>query len=336
MDTISVIMTTPSARILDPLRQKCSEFTHPPPVQALCSHPSVTNQLLIAYRHSFIVLYDWCSDTVTKIFDLGIQDHPVSNCRTLTFDGTSFVSGHEDGSCLVWTECQDYGRMFMPYGPFPKSPITYLNVIPFRHQRLWLQIGGLPRPEYSDKHTLTIAFEDPSGNGLSVQAPHRHVAFEFSTRVMDVVIVKSPHERDRPLAVLVLLEEELIGIDLCTDNWPTFKLPYLWSLHCSPLTACACITLNNDQLSLVQSKGQTILSDTYSDRPWPLFNQSVSLESVHGSNEKVDVFVTGHADGSVCWWDVRNRQLQLRHMNSYLSISTMRLLTLRIYKIKFH
>ena len=34
---------------------------------------------------------------------------------------------------------------------------------------------------------------------------------------------------------MVLLEEEFVAIDLLTENWPLYKLPYLYSVHSSAI-----------------------------------------------------------------------------------------------------
>lgn len=41
---------------------------------------------------------------------------------------------------------------------------------------------------------------------------------------------------DDPRTLVVLVEEEIVAIDLASDDWPTFTLPYLVSLHCSAIT----------------------------------------------------------------------------------------------------
>lgn len=39
-----------------------------------------------------------------------------------------------------------------------------------------------------------------------------------------------------PSALVVLVEEELVVIDLQTDGWPVIQTPYLVPLHCSAIT----------------------------------------------------------------------------------------------------
>ena len=48
-----------------------------------------------------------------------------------------------------------------------------------------------------------------------------------------------PPEFDEPSAVVVLLDEELVVVDLHTPGWPTLPTPYLAPLHSSAIT-CSC------------------------------------------------------------------------------------------------
>jgi len=41
---------------------------------------------------------------------------------------------------------------------------------------------------------------------------------------------------DEPHSLLILVEEELIAVDLASDDWPTFNVPYMCSLHNSAVT----------------------------------------------------------------------------------------------------
>lgn len=45
-----------------------------------------------------------------------------------------------------------------------------------------------------------------------------------------------PTEFDEPSALVVLLEEELVVIDLQTPGWPSLPTPYLAPLHSSAIT----------------------------------------------------------------------------------------------------
>lgn len=43
-------------------------------------------------------------------------------------------------------------------------------------------------------------------------------------------------EYDNPHTLVVLAEEEIVFIDLESDDWLPFRMPYLSSLHYSPIT----------------------------------------------------------------------------------------------------
>ena len=55
-------------------------------------------------------------------------------------------------------------------------------------------------------------------------------------------------EYDEPHALVVLVEEELIAIDLEDEKWPTFTLPYANSLHSSAITCSQHISNVPEQL----------------------------------------------------------------------------------------
>ena len=42
-----------------------------------------------------------------------------------------------------------------------------------------------------------------------------------------VAVLDSGNIRDIPHSLIVLLEEEVVAIDLLTNGWPPFRLPYL-------------------------------------------------------------------------------------------------------------
>lgn len=122
-----------------------------------------------------------------------------------------------------------------------------------------LYSGGMPRASYGDRHCLTI------------QQDKDHVTLDFTSRVIDFFTVHDIEpekgkltgrrrrggafslrlrlpgfptdpalppaaEFDEPSALVVLLEEELVVIDLQTTGWPSLPTPYLAPLHSSAIT----------------------------------------------------------------------------------------------------
>lgn len=72
--------------------------------------------------------------------------------------------------------------------------------------------------------------------------------------------------RDDPQSLVILLNEEIVVIDLVTDSWPLYHLPYLNSIHASPVI-CTSIAYNvNPQFYKKLVNYAAIQFDDYSDR----------------------------------------------------------------------
>jgi hypothetical protein len=72
--------------------------------------------------------------------------------------------------------------------------------------------------------------------------------------------------RDDPQSLVILLNEEIVVIDLLTDSWPSYHLPYLNSIHASPVI-CTTLTCNvNPQFYKKLVHFAAIQFDDYSDR----------------------------------------------------------------------
>eukprot|EP00063_Salmo_salar_P067129 XP_014041964.1 PREDICTED: lethal(2) giant larvae protein homolog 1-like [Salmo salar] len=76
----------------------------------------------------------------------------------------------------------------------------------------------MPRASYGDRHCVTV------------QQDKHHITLDFTSRVIDFFTVHTTdleHDYDDPTALVVLLEEELVVIDLQTTGWPSVPPPYL-------------------------------------------------------------------------------------------------------------
>ena len=78
-------------------------------------------------------------------------------------------------------------------------------------------------------------------------------------------------EFDDPHSVIVLAEEEIVAIDLTSEGWPTFRQPYLASLHSSAITTathvakCTRRTMDKDRGCWRRSNGQPIVTRKFQD-----------------------------------------------------------------------
>lgn len=118
----------------------------------------------------------------------------------------------------------------------------------------------------------------------------------------------------QPIALAILAEEELVMIDLTSENWPSmYPLPYLNSIHPSAVTCFQHIDNVSDQVYNVLKK--IGIRGEHSKKPWPLTGGKLvprpaeansSSKGATTASKKPrgkSLLITGHEDGSVRFWD---------------------------------
>uniref|UniRef100_A0A3P8Y6W1 Lethal giant larvae homologue 2 domain-containing protein n=1 Tax=Esox lucius TaxID=8010 RepID=A0A3P8Y6W1_ESOLU len=146
--------------------------------------------------------------------------------------------------------------------------------------------GGMPRASYGDRHCV------------SIQQDKQHVTLDFTSRVIDFFTVHTTdpeHEYDDPSALVVLLEEELVVIDLLTPGWPSIPPPYLAPLHSSAITTSCHI----DRVPAKLWDRLAIAGKIYPES-WPICGG----KNLAPPPKQQDLLLTGHEDGTVRFWDV--------------------------------
>uniref|UniRef100_A0A8C1ZHW1 LLGL scribble cell polarity complex component 1 n=1 Tax=Cyprinus carpio TaxID=7962 RepID=A0A8C1ZHW1_CYPCA len=269
-----------------PEEYKCGKSLGP--VESLQQHPQDSDKILIGYSRGLVVLWDLNSRHVDNLF-LGKQQ-----LESLVWErsGNSFVSSHSDGGYMVWAVSSsnpcthDPISSTIPYGPFPCKAV---NKILWRTTEsgspLVLFSGGMPRASYGDRHCLTI-LQDSS-----------HVTLDFTSRVIDFFTIHctdKDKEFDDPSALVVLLEEELVVIDLQMAGWPTVPAPYLAPLHSSAIT-CSCHISN-----VPPRLWERVISN------WPLCGG----KNLAADPKPKELLLTGHEDGTVRFWDASGVSLK--------------------------
>lgn len=165
----------------------------------------------------------------------------------------------------------------------------------------------MPRSSYADKYVVTVEQK------LSPSSHSKQITFDFTSKVVDVLIVESREAASIflvllpkiqklrkffvlahgfPSALMVLCEEELVAIDLVTDDWPVWRLPYAYSLHSSPIMSCVYATdVKEEVFTKINAAGEIILNASFkfSPRPWPIQGGAVVGEQPTG----VDYLITG-------------------------------------------
>uniref|UniRef100_A0A672NDF1 Lethal giant larvae homologue 2 domain-containing protein n=1 Tax=Sinocyclocheilus grahami TaxID=75366 RepID=A0A672NDF1_SINGR len=282
-----------------PEEYKCGKSLGP--VESLQEHPQDSDKILIGYSRGLVVLWDLNSRHVDNLF-LGKQ---VGLCVSLldvsqmVFD-TRWGCGLNFWWFLLNSVCLSVFLIFVLFisGPFPCKAV---NKILWRTTEsgspLVLFSGGMPRASYGDRHCLTI-LQDSS-----------HVTLDFTSRVIDFFTIHctdKDKEFDDPSALVVLLEEELVVIDLQMAGWPTVPAPYLAPLHSSAIT-CSCHISNVPPKlweRVISAGQQQCPLQNYEN--WPICGgKNLTLDP-----KQKELLLTGHEDGTVRFWDASGVSLK--------------------------
>ncbi|CAH2210281.1 jg3092 [Pararge aegeria aegeria] len=161
--------------------------------------------------------------------------------------------------------------------------------------------GGLPSDKAGRTHSITVL------NGKST------TVLEMEHSVVDfVTLCESPHAADyqEPYAIVVLLQNDLVVIDLLSPGYPCFENPYPMDIHESPVTCCCYFAdCPSDLIPAFYSVGRQAnkKATSFSDKLWPINGGEWAPASCSYS----EIILTGHADGSVKFWDASAGSLQV-------------------------
>ncbi|CAF0863937.1 unnamed protein product [Adineta ricciae] len=286
---------------------------HPGPVQSIVQHPINEDKILIGYKNTLIVHWDLPSNSHDRTYIYKQEVESVSWYNK----GMNFVTCHNNGSYALWDAKQQLNIVEtekIPYGPYPCTPMTKICVKIMRNgDPLIIFAGGLPRSSYSNKHSVSCLSENEHDHNNDRT---RHVTFDFTTAVIDFFTIdKTSNDgtRDDPQSLVILLHEEIVVIDLVTDSWPSYHLPYLNSIHASPVICTTLVCNVNPEFYKKLVNYATIQFDDYSDRKWPITGGDIKYNANTSSDdvEQRHLLLTGHEDGSVQFWDITNISMPL-------------------------
>ncbi|TRY56658.1 hypothetical protein DNTS_014135 [Danionella cerebrum] len=230
-------------------------------VEALHENPLNPRQVLIGYSRGLMVLWDLDRQRPVQHF-LGTQQ--LESVWWME-DGGNILSSHSDGSYCQWTVTgedpqTEPEKQETPYGAFPCKAISKVIQLPSKQGPPFLIFsGGMPRASYGDRHCI------------SVIKSKTHEALDFTSRIIDFFIIREgENQTGEPSALVVLVEEELVVVDLQTEGWPVIQTPYLVPLHCSAITCSHHVSSIPLKLwERVQAAGAH-QNTHYSTKPWPI------------------------------------------------------------------
>ncbi|CAF1230907.1 unnamed protein product [Adineta steineri] len=302
-----------------------SKSTHPGVVVDLSQNPDDPTRLYIGFSTHLsspntapighVICWNLQQKTSESVYTL---QHGLTSV-SWHHEGRQFMCSHCDGSLSVWNlrATEKPVSINYPHARISKDEQHKFGSV---SKVVWTSVknsndpfiifsGGMPAQTESQQSPSTNAAtgttpSKPSSYFLTIlRGPTTNVLHMDNAIVDFTVITSSPHIADipDPTAVVVLLENDLVVIDLKSDNYPLFESLHTLDLHESPVTFCDYITEPNTTFyqNLLRLQSKQTPKRTFSQQENPV-SGGKSGSTIFGYNE---VIMTGHADGSVKFWD---------------------------------
>ncbi|KAM6978514.1 LOW QUALITY PROTEIN: syntaxin-binding protein 5-like [Tautogolabrus adspersus] len=279
--------------------------THPGPVVHLSDSPKDEGKLLIGFESGTIVQWDLRG----KKADFRIYYDEAIHSASWHHEGKQFMCSHSDGSLTLWNlrNTTKPFQVTFPHGKIQKDgrkesckPILKVEYKTTRNSEPFVIFsGGLSYDKAGRRPTLTIMH----GKAITV--------LEMDYPIVEfMALCETPYinEVQEPYAVVVLLEKDLIVVDLTQTSFPVFENPYPMDIHESPVTCTAYFAdCPPDIIPILYSIGAKHKKTGYSHKEWPISGGTWTL----GSLTYPEIIITGHADGTIKFWDASAITLQM-------------------------
>ncbi|XP_029543433.1 syntaxin-binding protein 5-like isoform X2 [Oncorhynchus nerka] len=283
-----------------------SSKSHPGPVVHISDHPMDEGKILIGFECGTVVLWDLKCKKADYRYSYDEAIHSVS----WHHEGKQFTCSHSDGTLTTWNVRVPAKPTITitPHGKQPKDgkkpePCKPILKVEFKTTRAGdafvVMSGGLSYDTGCRRACLTVM------HGKST------ALLEMNYPIVDfLTLCATPYPNDfqDPYAVVVLLEKDLVVIDLRQIGYPIFENPYSLSIHKSPVT---CVEYFADcppeLIPALYSVGSWQKRPGYSKKEWPISGGNWA----QGTLSYPEIIVTGHADGSIKFWDASAIMLQV-------------------------
>uniref|UniRef100_A0A8C3VLI0 Syntaxin-binding protein 5 n=1 Tax=Catagonus wagneri TaxID=51154 RepID=A0A8C3VLI0_9CETA len=283
-----------------------SSKSHPGPVVHISDNPMDEGKLLIGFESGTVVLWDLKSKKADYRYTYDEAIHSVA----WHHEGKQFICSHSDGTLTIWNVRSPAKpvQTITPHGkqlkdgkkPEPCKPILKVEFKTTRSGEPFIILsGGLSYDTVGRRPCLTVMH----GKSTAV--------LEMDYSIVDfLTLCETPYPNDfqEPYAVVVLLEKDLVLIDLAQNGYPIFENPYPLSIHESPVTCCEYFAdCPVDLIPALYSVGARQKRQGYSKKEWPINGGNWGL----GAQSYSEIIITGHADGSLKFWDASAITLQV-------------------------
>ncbi|KAM3871541.1 syntaxin-binding protein 5 isoform 2-T2 [Diretmus argenteus] len=283
-----------------------STKTHPGPVVHISDNPMDEGKLLIGFECGIVVLWDLKSKKADYRYSYDEAIHSVA----WHHEGKQFVCSHSDGTLTTWNirAPAKPAQTITPHGKQPKDgkkpePCKPILKVEYKTTRagdpFMILSGGLSYDTVGRRACLTVMH----GKSTAV--------LEMDYPIVDfLTLCETPYPNDfqEPYAVVVLLEKDLVVIDLGQIGYPIFENPYPLTIHESPVTCCEYFAdCPAELIPALYSVGCRQKRQGYSKREWPISGGNWG----QGTQSYPEIIITGHADGSIKFWDASAIMLQV-------------------------
>ncbi|XP_020665877.3 syntaxin-binding protein 5 isoform X7 [Pogona vitticeps] len=283
-----------------------SSKSHPGPVVHISDNPMDEGKLLIGFESGTVVLWDLKSKKGEYRYTHDEAIHSVA----WHHEGKQFICSHSDGTLTIWNVRNPTKPLqtITPHGkqvkdgkkPEPCKPILKVEYKTTRAGEPFIILsGGLSYDTVGRRPCLTVMH----GKSTAV--------LEMDYSIVDfLTLCETPYPNDfqEPYAVVVLLEKDLVLIDLAQNGYPIFENPYPLSIHESPVTCCEYFAdCPVDLIPALYSVGARQKRQGYSKKEWPINGGNWGLVT----QSYPEIIITGHADGSIKFWDASAITLQV-------------------------
>ncbi|XP_052476188.1 syntaxin-binding protein 5 isoform X3 [Carassius gibelio] len=283
-----------------------SSKTHPGPVVHISDNPMDEGKLLIGFECGIVVLWDLKSKKADYRYSYDEAIHSVA----WHHEGKQFVCSHSDGTLTTWNirAPAKPAQIITPHGKQPKDgkkpePCKPILKVEYKTTRagdpFMILCGGLSYDTVGRRACLTVMH----GKSTAV--------LEMDYPIVDfLTLCETPYPNDfqEPYAVVVLLEKDLVLIDLAQIGYPIFENPYPLSIHESPVTCCEYFAdCPAEVIPALYSVGSRQKRQGFSKKEWPINGGNWGQGTLSFS----EIIITGHADGSIKFWDASALMLQV-------------------------
>ncbi|XP_063954727.1 syntaxin-binding protein 5-like isoform X3 [Lytechinus pictus] len=286
-----------------------SRKTHPGPVVHLSDNPVDGNKLLIGFETGAVVLWD----LKTRVAEYRYNCSQPVRSIAWHYEGKQFVCSHMDGTLTIWNvkNCNKPANIISPHAKVPAKGLKPEPCAPVPKVE-WASVkSGDPYILFSGGLTYEKATQTPS---ITIMQGKTTTVLEMEHSVVDFLTLCEnpwPSNPQEPYAVVVLLESDLVVVDLLSPGYPCFENPYPMDLHESPITCVQYYAdCPSDLIPALYSTGANGLNrkkTAYSKRNWPVKGG----EWGSGGSSDQEIIITGHADGSIKFWDASQVMLQV-------------------------